>query len=109
MVYLFIHQIDDKRQALPLEHLNLETESSRRKAKPGRTLEAGVISSFTSETMHSSSLLVISASHSQTLKVTKCYLGKLQPIVISNGLGGHGQRHVLHKNSVSELLQVEHG
>ena len=36
--YVFIHQIDDKRQALPLEHLNLETESTRVKAKPGRTL-----------------------------------------------------------------------
>ena len=77
----------------------------------GRTLDAGVISSFTSETIHSSSLLVISASHLQTLKVkvTKCYLGKLQPIVVSNGRGGHGKRHVLHKNLVSELLQVERG
>ena len=102
-----MHQIDDKRQALPLEYLILETESSWGKAKPGRTLDAGVISSFTSETIHSSSLLVISASHLQTLTVTKCYLGKLQPIVTSNRLGGHGQRHAIHKNSVSELLQVE--
>ena len=61
------------------------------------------------ESPGSSSLLVISASHLQTLKVTKCYLKKLQPIVVSNGRGGHGKRHVLHKNSVSELLQVERG
>ena len=50
-------------------------------------------------------MLVISASHLQTPKMTKCYLRKLQPIVISNGRGGHGGRHVLHKNLVSVPLE----
>ena len=36
-------------------------------------------------------------------------LRKLQPMVISNCRGGHGGRHVLHKNSVSEPLQGESG
>ena len=61
--------------------------------QPGRTpLDAGVISSFTSETIHSFSLIVVSASHLQTLNMIKFYLRKCQPIVISNGRGGGAWR-----------------